>query len=201
MQPYSGPADRNKEPILEVISDILMASKRVLEVGSGTGQHALYFSEQMPHLTWLPSDFAEGYDVLRAQFEQNSRTNVAAPIELDVRNIPWDSCLTDHVIDLVYTANTLHIMSWAAVETFFAGIEQVLGKEGFLVVYGPFKYNGDFTTPSNAQFDQWLKNRDPVSGVRDFEAVNALAESIGLVLQNDCAMPANNQCLIWRRSL
>lgn len=196
---FSGPADRNKEPILEVIADLLSQSSRVLEVGSGTGQHALYFAEQMPHLTWVPSDFSDGLEILRSQFAQNAMPNIAEPIDLDVRNLPWDQSIKHNDIDLVYTTNTLHIMSWSAVENFFEGVEQILQERGHLVVYGPFKYAGNFTTPSNAQFDLWLKNRDPESGVRDFEAVDELARNIGLNLLHDHAMPANNQCLIWQR--
>ena len=197
---FSASADRNKEPILEVISSTLENSQHVLEIGSGTGQHAVYFAEQMPHLRWQPTDFGDYLPDLNAYIQASSIGNLASPIELDVRNFPWGQL--DHLkapVDTVFTANTLHIMGWEAVESFFTGVEQILQSAGHLIVYGPFKYSGDFTTPSNADFDLWLKDRDPVSGVRDFEAVDALAREIGLLLEQDHAMPANNQCLIWQR--
>ena len=196
---FSASADRNKEPILEVISSTLENSQHVLEIGSGTGQHAVYFAEQMPHLRWQPTDFGDYLPDLNAYIQASSIGNLASTIELDVRNLPWQLNSLKVAVDTVFTANTLHIMGWEAVESFFTGVEQILQSAGHLIVYGPFKYNGDFTTPSNADFDLWLKDRDPVSGVRDFEAVDALAREIGLLLEQDHAMPANNQCLIWQR--
>ena len=198
MQLFSGPADRNKEPVFNVISDILLQTGQVLEIGSGTGQHALFFAEKMPHLHWHPSDCGEYLVGLRTRFKMNPVANVAAPVELDVRNLPWNLGGLKSV-ETIYTANTLHIMGLDAVECFFAGAGQVLEQGGHLIVYGPFKYRGDYTTPSNADFDIWLKNRDRRSGIRDFEAVDALAQNIGLSLRADQDMPANNQCLIWQR--
>lgn len=203
MQFFSGPADRNKEPILGVISEVLMQSRQVLEVGSGTGQHALFFAEKMPHLVWQPTDCGDYLPDLITQISDNPMPNVSGPLELDVRNLPWQIGTLkesgENSVDAIYTTNTLHIMSWNAVNDFFTGVGQILGPKGHLIVYGPFKYDGDFTTPSNADFELWLKDRDPESGIRDFEAVNELASAIGLQLKADHSMPANNQCLIWQR--
>jgi len=199
MQLFSGPADRNKGPILEVISDVLLESRQVLEIGSGTGQHALFFAEKMPHLMWQPTDCGDYLSGLKVQIEANPISNVVRPFELDVRHLPWKLDAMEHPVDTIYTTNTLHIMGWNTVEDFFTGVDQALNANGHLIVYGPFKYNGDFTTPSNADFELWLKDRDPESGIRDFEAVNELANAIGLVLKADHNMPANNQCLIWQR--
>lgn len=194
MLPFSEAAERNKGPILEVISGVLEQSKKVLEIGSGTGQHALYFASKVPHLNWYATDQLEYLDGLQAQFAASPTENVFGPVELDVNKRPW-RC---DPVDVVYTANTLHIMSWQSVESFFAGLDQCLQPESNLIIYGPFKYDGEFTSLSNAGFDLSLKSRDPKSGIRDFEAVCRLAESIGLSLILDHSMPANNQCLVFR---
>lgn len=167
----------------------------MLEIGSGTGQHAVFFARALPHLLWQPSDRAEWLPALRARIAQEGPENLAAPIELDVTWAPWP--IFD--ADTIYSANTLHIMAWQEVEAFFAGVGRTLAKAAHrtLAVYGPFKYRGAFTTPSNAAFDESLKSRDPASGIRDFEAVDALARAQGLVLSADHAMPANNQLLVW----
>ena len=171
-----------------------------LEIGSGTGQHAVFFARALPHLRWQPSDRAEWLPALRARIAREGPGNLAAPIELDVSMSPWPI----NAADAVFSANTLHIMAWHEVEAFFAGIGRTLAaarREASaprtLAVYGPFKYRGAFTTASNAVFDDSLKARDPASGIRDFEAVDALACAQGLALAADHAMPANNQLLVW----
>lgn len=195
MLPFSEAAERNKRPILEAISGILKYSTEVLEIGSGTGQHALYFASNMPNLNWHSTDQVEYLGRLQAQFAARPTDNIYGPTELDVNQLPW-RC---DPVDLVYTANTLHIMSWQSVQALFAGLGECLQRDGHLIVYGPFKYGGEFTSLSNASFDFSLKSRNPLSGIRDFEAVCRLAEGIGLSLFLDQAMPANNQCLIFRR--
>lgn len=199
MELFSGSADRNKEPILNVVSDVLMESKQVLEIGSGTGQHALFFAKNMPHLMWYPTDCGDYLQPLIEHMAVNSRDNIGTTIELDVRDLPWRLNHIKDAIDVIYTTNTLHIMGWEEVENFFTGVGQVLSTNGHLIVYGPFKYKGNYTTPSNADFDLWLKDRNKKSGIRDFEVVNGLANHIGLTLLADHSMPANNQCLIWQR--
>jgi len=132
---------------------------------------------------------------IRAWLNEAALPNVLPPLALDVSQTEWRSGR----YDAIFSANTLHIMGWPEVEHFFAGVGAVLEPGGVLVVYGPFNYNGAFTSESNARFDAWLKARDPASGVRDFEAVDALARAQGLVLQQDVDMPANNRTLVWHR--
>lgn len=199
--PLSEACERNKGPILEVLRRAFADSRRVLEIGSGTGQHATYFSTHLPHLGWQPSDRGEYLPILRRCLQPQRPANLLEPMELDVRAHPWPF----EGIDAVFTANTLHIMDWPAVQALFRGIGTVLGgaaardvaRPAVVCVYGPFRYGGRYTSDSNVAFDRFLQDRDPLSGIRDFEAVDALARSEGLYLQADHAMPANNQLLVW----
>jgi len=197
---YSEACERNKQPILKLLGDALADSRRVLEVGSGTGQHAVHFARHLNHIVWHPTELSQGLAPLTARLRAEAPANVMEPLELDVAHDPWPAPVVDGEFDAVFTANTLHIMSWTSVESFFDGLGLVLNAGGVLCVYGPFRYGRAFTTPSNERFDQMLKARDPLSGVRDFEAVNALARDQGLELLADHAMPANNQLLVWRRA-
>jgi SAM-dependent methyltransferase len=194
MLPYSEACDRNKAPILALLREAFADRRRVVEIGAGTGQHAVHFARHLPHLTWQPTDRAEHLVGLEARIAAEGPSNLAAPLELDVLRDPWPAVTAD----AVFSANTLHIMSWPAVEAMFAGLRRVLAADGVIAIYGPFKYGGGYTAASNATFDAMLRERDPESGVRDFEAVNALAAAVGLELQADHAMPANNQLLVWR---
>jgi cyclopropane fatty-acyl-phospholipid synthase-like methyltransferase len=187
--------ERNKGPILAVLREQLAGSHRVLEIGSGTGQHAVYFAPHLPQLLWQPSELAENLGPLAERIAREGTPNLTAPIALDVRDDPWPAITAD----AVFSANTLHIMSWEAVEQFFRGVGGVLGETGVLCVYGPFRYGGRHTSDSNAEFDAFLKRRDPQSGVRDFEALERLAREQRLELTADHAMPANNRTLVWRR--
>jgi SAM-dependent methyltransferase len=193
--PFSAASERNKDPILKILGDAFRECREVLEIGSGTGQHAVYFARNLSHLIWQPTDLAESIPGLKARIEVEGPSNLKMPIVLDVRSDPWPV----ESVDGVFSANTLHIMNWDCVGHFFRGVGQVLKPGGTLCVYGPFRYEGRFTTDSNAAFDRDLKARDPASGIRDFEAVNALAAKQGLKLIADHAMPANNQTLVWRR--
>jgi hypothetical protein len=195
MLPFSEACERNKEPILAVLQEVFADRKRAVEIGAGTGQHAVHFARQLPHLRWQPTDRAEYLPGLAARVAAEGSPNLAAPLELDVLQPCWPAVRGD----AVFSANTLHIMSWPAVEALFAGLRHVLEPGAVLAIYGPFKYAGRFTTDSNAAFDAMLRQRDPDSGLRDVEAVNALAGSLGLALQADHAMPANNQLLVWTR--
>ena len=193
---FSAACERNKRPILEVLKTVFSSVSRVLEIGSGTGQHAVFFAESISHLLWQPTDTGEYLPGLRARIEQNqSPPNLLKVVELDVRMDPWPV----QTSDAIFSANTLHFMASACVEDFFRGVAQVLEDGGTLAVYGPFKYNNAFTSESNARFDLWLKDTDPVRGVKDFEWIDELAREIGLRLINDFQMPANNQMLVWRR--
>lgn len=191
-KPFAPSCARNQGPILEVLQRHLDDTRRVLEVGSGTGQHAVHFAAAMPWLSWQCSDRADNLPGITMWLDEAGLPNTPPVIGLDVDG-PWPEAR----FDAVFTANSLHIMGWPQVQAFFAGIAAVLDDNGWLVVYGPFNYGGDFTSDSNRAFEQWLKDRDPASGIRDFEAVDALARSIGLSLVEDNAMPANNRCLVW----
>jgi cyclopropane fatty-acyl-phospholipid synthase-like methyltransferase len=191
----SDAAERNKEPILQIIAPVLSQTRRVLEIGSGTGTHALLFSARLPHLTWQPTDTGEYLPVLRERLKREGGANLLPAIELDVRNHPWPV----EQVDAIYSANTLHIMSWSSVRDFFKGVGNSLSEQGLLCVYGAFRYGDRYTSDSNAKFDQFLRNRDPHSGLRDAHEVDSLAREQGLELLADHAMPANNQLRIWHR--
>jgi len=194
-KPFAESCVENRAPILAVLRAVFADRSRVLEIGSGTGQHAVYFAPELPHLNWQTADVPQHHAGIRLWLAEAALPNVLLPLELDVNRTEWHSGR----YDAVFSANTLHIMSWPEVERLFAGIGAVLESGGVLAIYGPFNINGAFTSESNARFDAWLKARDPASGVRDFEAVDALARAQGLVLQQDVAMPANNRTLVWRR--
>jgi len=192
--PFSDACERNKGPILDVLRSAFADRRHVVEIGAGTGQHAVHFARHLPHVEWQPTDRAEYLPGLRARIAAEGPPNLVPPVELDVLQRPWPL----FTCDALFSANTLHIMSWPAVQALFAGLPRVLEHGGVVAIYGPFKYGGRCTTESNAAFDAMLRERDPRSGLREFEAVNALAEGAGLVLEADHAMPANNQLLVWR---
>jgi SAM-dependent methyltransferase len=172
-----------------VLQRVLRNSTRVLEIGSGTGQHAAYFRAGLPHLAWQASDVAANLPGIREWVSE------PPPLELDVDR-PFPAVRAD----AVFTANTCHIMSWPQVEKMFAGVARLLPAGGLLAVYGPFHYGGKPTSESNARFDAMLRSRDPASGVREFEAVRTLAEKQGLELEEDNPMPANNRLLVFRKA-
>ncbi len=241
-KPVSPSCERNREPILAVLRKHFADRHHVLEIGSGTGQHAVFFAQAMPWLTWQCSDVADNLPGIGQWLDEAGLPNTPGPIQLDVARGPWPA----QRFDAVFSANSLHIMSWMEVEAFFYGVDRMLERvsvdarpssalrapsprargegpvtpnlrargadplpaaeqgEGcaaapMLVVYGPFNYDGAYTSDSNRAFDGWLRARDPCSGIRDFEAVDALARSIGLQLVDDVAMPAHNRCIVWRR--
>ena len=195
MKPYSESCNQNRDAILKIIKPLFKDRKNILEIGSGTGQHAVYFAQKMPHLIWHTSDKKENHPGILAWIEEAALDNVRAPIALDVSRNEWPT----HEIDIIFSANTAHIMSWPEVETLMAGVGEKLATNGLFILYGPFNYNGKFTSESNARFDQWLKNRDPLSGVRDFEELDKLAKDAGMRLDNNFEMPANNRMLCWRK--
>ena len=196
--PFSEACERNKGPILEVLARWFGPLAGVaLEIGSGTGQHAVHFARGLPRLAWQPTERLEQLAALTGRVEVEGSSNLLAPLELDVTQASWPFGADS--FDAVFSANTLHIMSWPQVQALFRGVGRVLRDDGCLAVYGPFRYAGQFTSHSNAAFDEALRQRDPLSGIRDFEAVEALAAAQGLRLVEDCAMPANNQTLVWRR--
>lgn len=194
-KPYADSCERNQAPILEVLREHFADRRHVLEIGSGTGQHAVYFAAALPQLTWQTSDVDSNLPGIRMWLEESGLPNLPPPIALDVTGA-WP----DERFDGVFTANTLHIMGWPEVRSLFAALPKMLTTDAVLAVYGPFNYNGRFTSESNALFDAWLKQRSSRSGIRDFEAVDELARSIGFALVEDRPMPANNRTLIWRRT-
>ena len=196
MKPYAESCDINKEPILAVLRDVFADRHHVLELASGTGQHAVHFGLALPHLIWQTSELAENHAGIQAWLDEAQLPNVLSPAHIDANDEHWPV----GTYDAIFNANTVHILSWPEVEKFFTGIGRVLESGGILCLYGPFNYNGKFTSDSNARFDVWLKNRNPLSGVRDFEALNALAEAQGMSLLKDIEMPINNRTLVWKRA-
>lgn len=192
--PFSAACERNKEPILAVLREAFAQVRSVLEIGAGTGQHAVYFARHLPHLRWQPTDRADVIAGLHARTDAEGPGNLLPPVELDVTGARWPA----ERFDAVYTANTLHIMSWPEVEAFFLAVPAVLAPRALLAIYGPFNYHGQYTSPGNAAFDAQLRRRHPASGLRDLEAVDALAKRQGLGLVADHAMPANNRLVLWR---
>ena len=195
-KPFSAACERNREPILAVLRRILPPAGRVLEIGSGTGQHAVYFGAALPEITWQTSDLPSNHPGIHAWLAEEAPGNVLPPVELDVRSAAWPA----GPWDAVFTANTCHIMAWEEVEAMFAGAARVLRTGGPMCVYGPFNYGGRFTSESNAMFDMSLKAQGEHMGIRNFEDVNRVAGGNGLVLAEDCTMPANNRLLVWTKS-
>jgi SAM-dependent methyltransferase len=174
---------------------VLPESGTVLEVGSGTGQHAVYFAGRLPRLVWQPSELPGNFASIRAWAAEAGLSNLRAPLPLDLLDdtAAWPVTSAAAVVCI----NTVHIVAWRGVENLFAGAGRVLSPGGVMVVYGAYRYATRALEPSNEKFDQWLKARDPASGVRDFEAVNALANRNGLVLAGDRAMPGHNRSIWW----
>lgn len=192
-KPYAPACDRNREPILAVLREHFADRRHVLEIGSGTGQHAVHFAGALPHLTWQTSDRAANLPGIRMWLDEAGLSNTPLPIELDV-NDGWPA----KTYDAVFSANTLHIMGWDDVVRLFAALPRVTSADTILAIYGPFNYGGRFTSDSNASFDARLKGEDPSQGIRDFEAVEPLARAAGFTLVHDRAMPANNRTLVFR---
>lgn len=190
-KPYSESCDQNKVPILSVISPLFANRSRILEIGSGTGQHAVYFANEMSHLVWKTSDCKAYIPGIQLWLEEAALANIESPIELDVSVSPWP--MLD--VDAVFTANTFHIMSEFEVKACIEGVGRLLKQQDSFVIYGPFNYNGEYTSASNQSFDQWLKNRNSKSGIKDFEFVLKIAEDNDLQFEQDYAMPANNRIL------
>lgn len=199
-KPFSAACERNRDPILAVMRTQLQGPARVLEIGSGTGQHAVHFAAHLPQLQWQTSDLAENHDGIRAWLEEANLPNVMQPITLDMAAADWTDKLAGDGFSVVYTANTSHIMAWSQVESMIAGIGLLLPSGGLLFVYGPFHYGGMPTSAGNAQFDVALRADAPHRGIRDIEAIQRLTAEHGLHQLDDHEMPANNRLLIFQRS-
>jgi SAM-dependent methyltransferase len=196
MKQSSPSCERNKEPILAVLREILSIPGLVLEIGSGSGQHALHFARGLPHVEWQPTDVVENIPSISAWRDEAGLANLCEPLALDLFSDRWPVDAAQAVVCI----NTIHIVSWKAVEKLFAGVGRLLKPGGTMYVYGPYRYAGRPLEPSNEAFDRWLKARDAASGVRLFEDVNRLALGNGLTLAGDRAMPANNRSLWWVRN-
>ncbi len=193
MKQSSPSCERNKEPILAVLREILSVPGLVLEIGSGSGQHAVHFARGLPHVEWQPTDVADNLPGISAWRDEAGLVNLREPLALDLFSDRWPVAAAQAAVCI----NTIHIVSWEAVARLFAGAGRLLSPGGVMYVYGPYRYAGRPLEPSNEEFDRWLKARDAVSGVRLFEDVNRLAEQSGLMLAGDRAMPANNRSIWW----
>jgi SAM-dependent methyltransferase len=193
-KPFSPACDQNKGPILRVLVPLFRETRRVLEIGSGTGQHAVHFAAALPHLLWQTSDQAEGLPGIRLWLAEAAQPNLPPPLVLDVMG-DWP----DGPFDGAFSANTAHIMGEPEVAAMLRGVGRVLAPGGRFALYGPFKYGGRHTSDSNLRFDAWLRAQDPRMGVRDLDDLGLWADEAGLALIEDITMPANNRILVWGR--
>ena len=195
MKQYAPACERNKNAILDMLREVLPPEGLVLEIGSGSGQHAAYFAPRLPQLIWQPTDVAENLPSIRAWREEVQAPNLREPVELDLSARCWPVKRADAVVCI----NTVHIVAWELVQELFARGGRLLPIGGVMYVYGAYRYRDRPLEPSNEDFDRWLTARDPRSGVRDFEAVDRLARAAGLALTGDRAMPANNRSIWWTK--
>jgi cyclopropane fatty-acyl-phospholipid synthase-like methyltransferase len=195
MLPLSEACERNKEPILGVLRTCFADRVEVLEIGSGTGQHAVYFARHLTHLTWHPTEQLSYLQDLTARVQLEGGSNLRVPTVLDVRQTIWPV----RSIDALFTANTLHIMSWPEVVALYQRAGGVLVPGGVMCVYGPFRYDGRYTSDSNREFDTMLRERDPASGLRDIQAISQLAREYGMRLTADHDLPAFNRLLVFAK--
>ena len=192
-KPFSPACERNREPLLAVLRRRFADRTEVLEIGSGTGQHAVHFAAALPHLIWQTSDVPGHLPGIRQWLADAGLPNTPPPQTFDV-NGAWPAGR----FDAVFSANTLHIMAWHEVVLLFDGLPKVMRPGALLTVYGPFNEGGQFSSASNAAFDAALRTDDPQRGIRDIEAVDALAHAAGLQRVGDQPMPANNRCITWQ---
>ena len=198
--PFSQACENNKRPILAILQQELQDARHVLEVGSGTGQHSVYFAPQLAHLKWQTSDVSANHDIIKAWHQAYPAPNLYPPLIFDLAQnvLPFNPDINESY-DAVFTANTLHIIDWSLVKNLFALAAQALPVQGKLIVYGPFNEQGRYTSASNRQFDAMLRQRNSGSGIRDIEAITELAERYQLLLKSNHDMPANNQLLVFEK--
>ena len=192
--PFSEACERNRKPILESLGRVFPARGRVLEIGSCTGQHVVFFASSFSEICWQPSDQLEYLEGLSARIRLEGSPNILEAIELDVMK-DWPG----QVFDAVYSSNTAHIMSWESVCAMFAGVGNCLLPGGMFCLYGPFNEGGRFTSASNEEFDRGLRARDPVQGIRDLEELESLALGQQMKLQQQFQLPANNCLLVFQK--
>lgn len=194
-KPYSESCDQNRDHILSIISPLFSSCKNVLEIGSGTGQHAIYFAERMPQLKWYTSDCQDYHAGINSWLSESGLKNIEKPFELNVSTSKWPTMN----VDAIFTANSVHIMSNEDVTNLIKGVGALLKSKGSFVIYGPFNYKGKYTSESNQRFDQWLKERNPLSCIKHFEEMVEQANNNGMSLSTDYEMPANNRILHFTR--
>ena len=194
-KPFAQSCLENRDPIFSVLAPRVEDCETLIEIGSGTGQHAVYFGAELPELIWQTSDRREGHAGIQAWLDDAALPNVRSPLALDVLADTWPQAS----FDCAFSANTAHIMSEDAVVAMFGGVGRVLEPRGLFLLYGPFNYDGGFSAPSNARFDASLRQRDPSMGIRDVGWLREVAESSGLMLAEDIEMPVNNRTLVWRK--
>lgn len=197
-KPFSQACENNKQFILSVLEDVFIKPCNLVEIGSGTGQHALFFAQHLPHIIWQPTDREENLKGIQqwiSDAKHSDKNNLKDPVKLDVQDTPWPF----PELEAVFTANTLHIMSWEEVEILFSRLKDYLLPDANFCCYGPFNKNGAYTSKSNEQFDLWLKQRNKLSGIRHIEDLIALAENSNIKLIDEVSMPANNKCLIFQK--
>lgn len=188
--------DRNQEPILDILKQVISPeNKSLFEIGSGTGQHAIFMAPHFPNIWWTTSDVVANAKLIKENLQAANIPNIKGPFQFEVGKddfprVPYD---------LVFTANTFHIMSWKNCKTLMKALGTRLREGSQVIIYGPFNYNGQFTSESNAAFDKMLKERNPESGIRAFEDVNNNMQKNGFTLYKDYEMPANNRMLVYTR--
>jgi len=197
LKPFAESCAQNQEVILKQLQILCTKPATVLEIGSGTGQHAVFLAKHLAHLNWHTSDRIENHSGIKQWLDESQLKNVHYPFELDVRHSNWPELS----IDIIFTANTVHIMSQSEVKFLFKGVGDKLSSNGLFIIYGPFNYNGEYTSASNAQFDIWLKQQNPNSCIKDFDFLNSLANQSALECINDIEMPANNRILCWKKQV
>ncbi|WP_295388553.1 DUF938 domain-containing protein [uncultured Thiodictyon sp.] len=193
-KPFSLACEENQAPIFDIIAPLFAKASRVLEIGSGTGQHAVYFAARLPHLIWQTSDVPAHLPGIRQWLAEAQLPNLPEPLSLDVTG-DWPA----GPFDGIFSANTAHIMGFPEVGLMFQGVGRCLAPGAPFALYGPFSDGGRHTSDSNARFDASLKARDVRMGVRDLDALRTLADHAGLELRADHPMPVNNRTLVWCR--
>ena len=194
--PFSLACEKNKGPILEVLLNVILSSdRRALEIGSGSGQHVEYFAPFFPQIEWFPTEIPKNFLRLTQWYDQTNISNIQKPTRLDIAKDDFPKLK----FDVVYTSNTLHVMHWKECKVFFKLLGNRLREGSRAIFYGPFKYEGQFTSDNNALLDESLKRDDPLMGIRSFEDVQNNMIKNGFELLEDFDMPDHNQMLVFQR--